>query len=125
MVAGAAAVVWAAMARDTWIVIIAAFAAYRSWMGFQQARIMARILNAPRHEDAACPACRAAPLLGDFWVCDKCHTQFDTFAHRAICPGCGNLFAQTLCPACGQCHPIESWLAPSAEGAGFKHDEPA
>jgi Zn-dependent protease len=120
MVGGLAAVVWAATVRDTWIVIIAAFAAYRSWVGFQQARIMARILNAPRHDDAACPSCRAAPLSGDFWLCDKCHTRFDTFAHRAVCPSCGNVFAQTLCPACGQGHSMESWFAPVGESADSK-----
>ena len=74
MVAGVAVLVLAAVARDLWIVLLAAFVAFRSWAGFQQARIMARILNAPRHEDASCPSCKTSPVTGEFWACEKCHT---------------------------------------------------
>jgi Zn-dependent protease len=122
MAAGGAALLWAATNRDVWFVVIAGFAAYRSWVGFQQARIMARILNAPRHEGAACPSCRTPPIRGEFWACETCRARFDTFAHRAVCPGCGNQFPLTVCPACGQGHPIAYWFVNAAE---LNNDQPA
>ena len=115
MVAGVAVLVLAGVARDLWIVLLAAFVAFRSLAGFQQARIMARILNAPRHEDASCPSCKSSPVTGEFWACEKCHTHFDTFANRAVCPCCGNQFSLTTCPSCGQSYPISSWFAATTD----------
>ena len=37
MVAGVAALIWAAAVRDLWIVILAAFVAFRSWLAFSSA----------------------------------------------------------------------------------------
>ncbi len=76
---------------------------------FSAGALLARILNAPKHEDVICPTCHNSPILGDFWECDKCHARFDTFAERGICPSCSNRFAETVCPSCGEAHPIEDW----------------
>jgi hypothetical protein len=115
MAAAAAALVWAITARNVWFVVLAAFAAMRSWAGFQQARLMAQILKLPKHDDAACPSCGAAPLAGDYWTCDKCQARFDTFTHHATCPGCGNQFPLTACFLCGQSHPVASWFEAAHE----------
>ena len=65
---------------------MAGFIATRSWVGFQHARVLLRLMNAPRHEDLACPSCGESPPAGDFWICNHCRTRFDTFDEQAICP---------------------------------------
>jgi Zn-dependent protease len=104
MVAGVGAVALAISLGSFWIGVIAVFAALRSLAGFQQARLLARMENAPRHEHAVCPSCKASPVMGKFWVWDRCQTRFDAFRHDGICPGCGNQFADTACPSCGVSH---------------------
>ena len=95
--------------QSMWIGIMAAFAAIRCWTGFQQARLLARLENAPRHHDAACPSCEVHPLAGEYWECDECKTRFDTFMHHAVCPRCGTQFKLTACPECGRVHPFWAW----------------
>ena len=102
-----AAALWA---RDLWFGILALFIAIRSWGGFQQARALAGLAKAPRHEELACPSCGMAPLVGAYWMCDHCRTRFDTFKHRAVCPGCGAYFPETACPNCQHRHPISAWV---------------
>src|SRR5262249_34949413 len=119
MVAAAAAVVWAVLTRDVWFVVLAGFAAMRCWAGFQQARIMAKLLKFPNHEDAACPSCGTPPLAGDFWMCDQCQAQFDPFTPHAICPRCGNTFPATACVFCGHSHPVAAWFEAARE-RGFR-----
>ncbi len=109
MVVGGIVLVLALVAGQIWFTVLAVFCVFRSFVGFQQARAMARILNAPKHEDVSCPSCGAAPNMGDFWECEKCHARFDLFAEHGICPGCGNRFAGTVCPSCGEGHPMEDW----------------
>jgi Zn-dependent protease len=111
MVASAAAIAFAVSSRDVWMGVLAAFIALRSWAGFQQARFLARMADAPRHQDAACPNCEFQPLVGEFWGCGRCGTRFDTFTHRGVCPGCGQRYEQTACPECLKSHPIEEWFA--------------
>ena len=93
-----------------WLAIMAAFAAYQCWMGFQRARLLAQLEAAPRHRDARCPSCDAHPLEGPFWQCDDCHARFDTFDFRTQCPGCGKQFPLTGCPECGRVHPFSAWF---------------
>src|SRR5207248_1173459 len=70
--------------QSNWMLgVIAAFAIYRCFVGFQQARLLAQVLAAPRHTDVACPSCGEAPFRGPFWTCSACRTQFDTFEHAA------------------------------------------
>jgi Zn-dependent protease len=110
MAAGVAVVGLAVLKGELWIGLLAAFVAFRSWAGFKQARLLARLARAPRNPDAACPSCGAHPLQGDVWVCDQCSTRFDTFAHRGVCPGCGKQFLETECIDCLRGHPITEWF---------------
>jgi hypothetical protein len=110
MIASAAAIGLAVLIADMWIGILAVFVALRSWAGFQQARFLARMADAPRHEDAACPRCGVHPFVGEFWECGQCGRHFDTFTHRGICPGCGNLHPEIRCPECGRVHPLGAWF---------------
>jgi Zn-dependent protease len=101
-----------------WTILLAAFVGWRSWAGLQQAQALSRFLSMPRHEHAACPSCGARPILGEFWGCGRCRTRFDTFAHGAVCPGCGDRYDKTTCIECHASHPYEAWLAPA-------HPDPA
>jgi Zn-dependent protease len=93
-----------------WLGVIGIFIIFRSWVGFQQSRALAAYLAAPRREDAACPACGAAPIIGPHWGCDLCHERFDTFAHRAVCPRCAKNFPKTMCLECRQSSPLAAWF---------------
>jgi Zn-dependent protease len=97
---------------NIWMVVIAAFVIIRSITGFQQAQLLARLENAPRHEDAVCPSCKTSPVMGKFWVCDQCHTRFDTFQYVGMCPRCGKHFVETSCPSCGATNPLATWFPP-------------
>lgn len=123
MVGVAAAMGWAIYKVQWWLGLIAVFAAFRCWAGFQQARLLAQLEKAPRHRDAACPSCDAHPLKGPFWQCVQCGTQFDTFTHQAECPGCGMRFPSTACPECQRMHPIWAWYDGDEKPAKSEWDE--
>ncbi|HEX4921220.1 MAG TPA: hypothetical protein VFV92_10830, partial [Candidatus Bathyarchaeia archaeon] len=59
-----------------------------------------------------CPWCKAAPPVGNFWVCGKCKNPFDTFQTQAVCPYCATQFPVTKCLDCGELHPMREWIAP-------------
>jgi Zn-dependent protease len=124
MVGAAAGIVLAVFIRSVWFGIMGAFAAYRCWQGFQQAKLLALLENAPRHRDARCPSCDAHPLEGPFWQCDECHARFDTFTYQAQCPGCGKQYPLTACPECLAAHPFWAWLDPDDKGVHTAWDEP-
>jgi Zn-dependent protease len=107
-----------------WLVVIAAFMAIQAVAGFQKGRLLSRILSGPRHTEAACPSCGAAPLVGKFWRCDECGTAFDTFEHRARCSNCSKLFKVTRCPECYKQHPIEEWFAAAQARDHYAHYAP-
>lgn len=117
-IVGGCALIVAVIFGQIWLSIMFAFVTFRAIIGFQQARLLSRILSGPRHREAACPSCGTSPLVGKFWVCDECGERFDTFTHHAQCPGCGKLFYVTRCPDCYKQHPIEHWL-----DAPLPHDE--
>jgi Zn-dependent protease len=94
-----------------WYYILAAFVLLNCWSGFQQARALARVANAPRHDGFACPVCKVAPPRGALWVCGKCRKPFDTFETRGVCPNCGTQFSATSCPECGNLRPMSEWMA--------------
>ena len=102
------------MAHQPWYYIMAAFAALNCWTGFQQARAMLRVADAPRHEGFTCPVCKAAPPRGAFWICGKCRKPFDTFATQATCPTCGVQYGVTFCPECGSLRPLSEWVVGSS-----------
>jgi Zn-dependent protease/predicted RNA-binding Zn-ribbon protein involved in translation (DUF1610 family) len=95
--------------QSIWIGILGAFILLNCWRGLQQARVLARLAAAPRHDDFACPACQAAPPQGALWKCGQCGTAFDTFVTHAVCPNCGARFDVTRCVDCGQLNPIDAW----------------
>jgi len=99
------------MKNDSWYYILAAFIAFNCWIGFQQARAMAKIANATRRDGFACPVCRVAPPRGPFWVCGKCRKPFDTFETRGLCPNCGVEYSVTFCPECGSLRPMSDWMS--------------
>jgi Zn-dependent protease len=106
-VAGLAAL--ALRAQSIWFGIMAAFILMNCWRGLQQARVLAKLAAAPRHQDFACPSCKAAPPLGALWKCSQCGTAFDTFVTHAACPKCGAQFDATRCVDCGQLNSIDAW----------------
>lgn len=110
--------------EEWWLGVIAAFTAFRCWAGFQQARVLARLEQPPRHRDAACPSCEAHPLKGPFWQCEQCGACFDTFTHQAECPGCGKQFPTTACPECQRAHPIWAWYDTDEKSARAEWEEP-
>jgi Zn-dependent protease len=93
-----------------WYYILAAFVLFNCWNGFQQARALMRIAKLPRHEGFACPSCKAAPPLGEFWRCGKCGKAFDTFLAQGVCPHCGTQFNVMQCLDCGTSRPIADWM---------------
>lgn len=104
--------VLAILEQSAWLGILAVFAGLRCWAGFQQARALARLAATPRHEDLACPSCKAAPPRGAFWGCSKCRVFFDTFETQATCPKCGMQFPLTRCVECGTLSALDQWQSP-------------
>ena len=109
MVGVAGFIIVALALQDWWFGVIAAFAALRCWAGFRHAQYLAKLENAPRHANAACPSCEVHPPRGPYWQCDQCGAPFDTFAHQAECPNCGKRFAVTACLECQRAHPVWAW----------------
>jgi Zn-dependent protease len=97
-----------------WLGIMALFILFNCWGGLMQARAMARVADAPRHEGFACPICKTAPPQGPFWICGKCRKPFDTFATQATCPNCGVQYGVSFCPECGSLRPLSEWVVASS-----------
>jgi hypothetical protein len=110
----AALIALAVFTQSIWIGIMAAFILLNCWGGLKQARALAKMEKMPRHQGYACPACRTAPLIGEFWLCGRCQKPFDTFATHAACPHCGEQFGVTSCTNCGELRPFSEWVAPSS-----------
>jgi Zn-dependent protease len=101
----------AVWARSAWFVILSAFILLNCWSGLQHALALSRLAKLPHREGFACPSCKAAPLVGPYWVCGHCRKGFDTFQTRAVCPNCAAQFATTKCLECGVLHPMNEWVA--------------
>src|SRR5271169_2991099 len=98
--------------HDTWLGVIAVFLLLNCWGGLRHAQALLRFAKLPRRAGFACPACKTAPPIGDFWKCGKCGQAFDTFQTQAVCPHCATQFAASRCLDCGAVHPISEWIAP-------------
>jgi len=94
-----------------WFGVLTAFVVLQSWSGFQQARFLSRLANAPRREGFACPACKAVPPAGPFWRCGRCGKGFDPFATQGICPSCSAAYGIAACFECGTARPIPDWFS--------------
>jgi Zn-dependent protease len=104
----------AVMIHNTWMLIMGAYLLMSCWGGLQSARALIRLEKLPRRFGFACPSCRSAPPLGDFWQCSHCHQRFDTFATGGLCPHCNARFESTMCLYCAERRPMTQWVA----GAG-------
>lgn len=108
---GVAGVVGLALwAHSVWYGAIAVFMLMNCWGGLQQARTLSKMARFPRRDGLACPSCRTAPPVGNYWKCGHCGQPFDTFATHAICPHCATQFDVTRCLDCGKLHPIRDWM---------------
>jgi Zn-dependent protease len=106
-------VVFALWKGSVWLGAIAVFMLMNSWAGLQQARALLQMAKLPRRDGFACPTCKTAPPVGEFWKCGNCGQQFDTFATGAVCPQCGARYTVTRCLDCGSQHSISEWMASS------------
>ncbi len=109
MVGVAALLLLAIWMQSLWTIIVAVFILLNCGRGLLQARAMARREDAPRQVGVSCPACRAAPPRGDFWLCPKCRKFFDPFHTEGVCPHCGTGYGAFPCLDCGAVRPIEDW----------------
>jgi Zn-dependent protease len=106
----AALIPYVIIQNSVWYYVLAAFVLFNLWGGFQQARAMTKMENAPRREGFACPVCKTAPPMGAIWRCGKCRQPFDTFETQGVCPHCGTQYAATSCLECGNLRPISEWM---------------
>jgi Zn-dependent protease/DNA-directed RNA polymerase subunit RPC12/RpoP len=107
--------------QSLWLGIMAAFILMNCWGGLRQAWALARIAKIPRRDGFACPACHAAPPLGELWRCGKCGKAFDTFLTQATCPHCGTQYNATQCLDCGNSAPFVDWTGPGTPPSGGKN----
>lgn len=99
--------------QSVWLGAISVFILMNCWSGFKQAQALARLAKLLRHEEFACPSCKTAPPIGDFWKCPRCGQAFDTFQTGAACPQCAFRFDITRCLDCGASHPMHEWSVPT------------
>jgi len=108
--AGAAGFVLLALKiRSVWFAALSAFVVMYCWRGFKLARTLYQLAKASRNESFRCPSCKAAPPMGNFWICSQCKKRFDTFMTQAVCFHCAKQFPETTCTECGQKHPMSAW----------------
>jgi Zn-dependent protease len=105
--------------RSVWLGAIAIFMLMNCWGGLQHARALLQFSKLPRRDGFACPACKTAPPVGDYWKCGKCGNAFDTFQTHASCPSCSTQFDQTRCLDCGRISPMNDWMVGSLVASRF------
>ena len=115
MLIGGGVMMLALVSGNLMMCVLSAFVLFMASTGFRHGRLLSRLLSGPRRSEAACPTCKSAPLVGNYWTCKECGTRFDTFEHRGRCPECGQLYRTTQCPDCYQEHPIGDWFAAPAQ----------
>ena len=98
--------------HSVWLGAIAVFMLLNCWAGLQHARSLLRLAKMPRRAGFECPACHAAPVVGEFWSCGLCKRPFDIFQSQGICPNCSARFNATRCIDCGALHSIAEWSSP-------------
>ncbi len=103
-------IILAVWMQSLWFGVLSVFILMNCWRGLRQAQALSRLAKLPRHDGFACPWCKAAPPVGDFWKCGQCGKPFDTFRTHAVCPHCAVRFGVTQCLDCGRPHPISDWI---------------
>ena len=99
--------------QSIWFGVLSVFILMNCWTGLRQAQALSRLAKLPRHDGFACPWCKAAPPVGNYWKCGQCGQPFDTFRTQAVCPQCAAQFAATKCLDCGRAHPMSEWMVPA------------
>src|SRR6266542_3745996 len=65
---GVAALIMVALGLwSIWFGVLSVVILFNCWRGLLQARVLARVENAPRRDGFACPACKTAPPMGACW----------------------------------------------------------
>jgi Zn-dependent protease len=105
--------------KSEWLGVLAAFMLLNCWGGLKHARALSKIAKLPRRDGFACPRCKTAPPIGNFWKCPQCQQAFDTFQSGATCPTCGARFSVTKCIDCGGLHPMHEWAVATLTPAGL------
>lgn len=98
----------------SWLVIMAVYLVFNCWTSFKYAQRLMEFDKLPRRFGFACPSCRKAPAIGDYWRCGQCQQGFDTFQTGGVCPHCSAAFAATVCLDCRRTYPMSEW----AKGGG-------
>jgi Zn-dependent protease len=106
-------IVLAVWRQDLWLGAIALFMLMSCWGGLKHALALLRFAKLPRRDGFACPTCKAAPPVGEFWKCGKCGQSFDIFQTAGVCPNCRTQSSQTKCLDCGASHSINDWMVGS------------
>ena len=99
---------------STWLVIMSIYLVMNCWSSFKYAQALMKIDKLPRRFGFACPSCRKAPPIGDYWRCGQCQQGFDTFQTGGVCPHCAAAFPATVCLDCRRAYPMSEW----AKGSG-------
>jgi len=105
--------------RSEWLVILAFFMLINCWGGLQHARALLRFAKLPRRDGFACPECKSAPPVGEYWKCAQCGQTLDTFQTGATCPRCGTRFDRTNCLDCGRAHSMNEWAGAAVAPRGL------
>ena len=96
--------------QSIWFGVLAVFMLMNCWGGLRHAQALLRLAKLPRRDGFACPRCKTAPPVGDFWKCGRCGQPFDTFQTAGVCPHCSAQFAVTKCLDCGAAQPMGEWM---------------
>jgi len=99
--------------QSIWFGAMAAFMLLNCWGGLKHARELLRVAKLPRRSGYACPSCRTAPPIGEYWQCGQ---PFDTFETGAVCPHCAARFATSGCLDCGVQQPLNRWIEGAITG---------
>jgi Zn-dependent protease len=75
---------------SVWFGVLSFFMLLNCWGGLKQSRVMLRLAKLPRRDGFACPWCKTAPPMGNFWTCGECQQMFDIFETQARCPRSGS-----------------------------------
>jgi len=115
----AAFIVLAVYIHSAWFGVLGVFMLMNCWGGLRHAQALLRFAKLPRRDGYACPACKAAPPVGELWKCGQCGRTFDTFENQAFCPGCGLQYPTTRCLDCGRSASMSEWAASAVSPAGL------
>ncbi len=96
--------------RSAWFGVMSVFILMNCWGGLRQAQALSRLAKLPRRQGFACPGCKSAPPVGNYWKCAQCAKPFDTFQTQAVCPHCGARFAATMCLDCHRSYALSEWM---------------